>query len=447
MADALALQEILTAIRDLGQRALAIEARITTGDTNVQTVISGIDTRITESEKKHADAMTAIAASMAQLHSGLAAMTPTPATPPGIAVSSAAGPDAAAATGSPQIDPWLYAVPPAAQPNSSLVFGPSRFPTNIGDTLKTKDFRDIQKFDGDLTSFADWIDRMSGKMFRAHPCMKVILEWAENHLEVITEPVEKHASATFHVDLVEISNAVFDVIMEKTGHRLYNKRTNAGRGRGLEFWRLLKRDYGMESADAQFAKLQMFYHPAKCGTIQGLGEALDRWEALGREITRPVDDDFRLLALKMLVPKSMGDQMATQVQLRTFADSLMYVRRQVAEQRHASQVLQVQRESHQGQAPMDLSALFAAIASLHTGSSEPPPETDEPVTDWETFIAALGGKSKGKGKPKTKEDRECYTCGKVGHLARDCRSTGYEQKAESNGDGKGNGKGKGKGKG
>jgi hypothetical protein len=59
----------------------------------------------------------------------------------------------------------------------------------------------------------------------------------------------------------------------------------------------------MESADAQLAKLSMYFKPAKCTDIRVLGEALDRWEALGREITTPMADEFRLIALRGVGPQ------------------------------------------------------------------------------------------------------------------------------------------------
>ncbi len=47
----------------------------------------------------------------------------------------------------------------------------------------------------------------------------------------------------------------------------------------------------------------------------------------------------------------------------------MFVRRQVAEHRHHTQVQEVQRQARaphmSGPVPMDLSALYAAIAALH----------------------------------------------------------------------------------
>ena len=132
----------------------------------------------------------------------------------------------------------------------------------------------------------------------------------------------------FGFDLNEVSNCLSDILMAKTTSAFYDKRKNAGEGRGLEFWRVLRRDFGMASADAQHAKLHLYMRPAKA-TMATLGSALDKWEALGTEIGRPVDDDFKLIALRELVPREVGDLMAAQVSLKSFPAALAYVRRHV----------------------------------------------------------------------------------------------------------------------
>jgi hypothetical protein len=193
-----------------------------------------------------------------------------------------------------------------------------------------------------------------------------VLLWAERQAEPITRDKESGASNS-EVDVPSLSGAIYDVLLERTGPRLFDKRRNAGVGRGLEYWRVLKRDFGLESADAQLAKLSMYFKPAKCTDIRVLGEALDRWEALGREITTPMADEFRLIALRELVPKSLVDLISTQSALKTYLEAVMFVRRQVADQRHATQVEAVRQ---QGAAPMDLSALIAAIGQLRGDSRE-----------------------------------------------------------------------------
>jgi hypothetical protein len=280
-----------------------------------------------------------------------------------------------------------------------------------------------------------------------------ILAWAERQEEPISLTTEQSAAEP-SIDVVGISGAVFDVLMERTGPRLYDKRRNCGNGRGLEFWRVLKRDFGTESANACKAKLQMYLWPARCNSVSLLGDALDKWEALGRDVGRPVEEDYRLIALQMLVPKSIADMMATQVSLAKFPDAIMFVRRQIADHRHANQVQAVQRQAPQ---PMDVSALLAALAAAQWGGAPPQPEVPwqepdaDPVqSDVDCLLAALKGKGKGKGKGNAQgkgggvENRECYNCGVCGHLSRDCPAP-QRAKGDAKGDSKGKGKGKGKG--
>jgi hypothetical protein len=187
--------------------------------------------------------------------------------------------------------------------------------------------------------------------------------------------------------------------------------------------------------------------------VEKLGDALDRWESLGSELTTIFPDEIRLVSLKALVPKEIVSMMQSQVSLRTFAESLMYIRRIVADQMHAGQVRRLEKGTTQASDPMDVSTLLAAVAQIRKEWAETPPQSSEEekpedMSDMGIVLSALrGSKGKGKGKSKDKapEDRECYNCGKVGHLARDCRS---KPKDESGGDsyGKSGGKNKGKGK-
>ena len=235
-----------------------------------------------------------------------------------------------------------------------------------------------------------------------------MMEWAARQAQPITEKVEHEADEP-GVSTTRVSEAVYDILMERTTVALYNKRRNAGQGRGFEFWRILKRDFGMASADAQLAKLQMYTEPARCATIADLGPALDRWEALGRELSRPVDDDFRLLALRKLVPKNVAESMSAQASLRSFPDAMMFVRRRAVEHRNTTQAQEIQKQSRQGPPPMDIgTALIAAIeqlkdqlvavtASSTTGHADGHQQQEE-FSTIDMAIDALKGKGKGKGK-------------------------------------------------
>ena len=476
----------------LAAQASTVDARFASGEVGVQVLVAALEARLADTETRTtaalearlaatetrmAEAMVALSASLDQrlvvmqqmavtmTSAAAAAQMPAPAAAaPTVPAQPSTGdiPPASAAgfvpkAGAAQFDPWAtYSGTAAAQPpglpEAGRSGGTQHFQLYGGEGLKTKDFTGIQAFDGDLTRFADWADRMSAKMSRGHPQLAAMLAWAERQEDPISLAVEQGAVEP-GVDVVGISGAVFDVLMERTGSRLFDKRRNAGSGRGLEFWRILKRDFGTESANAQKAKLQMYFMPARCTSVNLLGDALDKWEALGREINRPIDEDFRLIALQQLVPKSVADMMATQASLAKFPEAIMFVRRQVADHRHANQVQVVQRQSP---VAMDVSAVLAAIA--HWGGEvqqhEAPwqdPEADPGHSDLDCILAAIKGRGKGKGKGDVQgkggggggENRECYNCGTRGHLSRDCPAP---QRAK--GDAKGNSKGtKGKGKG
>ena len=103
------------------------------------------------------------------------------------------------------------------------------------------------------------------------------------------------------MDAVRLSGELFDVMTERPGPTLYDNRRNCGVGRGLEFWRVLRRDFGTFSSEARLAKLRSYTTPQACTRMADLGTALDKWESLGRELP-DVPSEFRLIGLKALVP-------------------------------------------------------------------------------------------------------------------------------------------------
>ena len=177
----------------------------------------------------------------------------------------------------------------------------------------------MDKFDGDLTKFADWSDRMRGKIHKAHCGFQGVLEWIEKSSNgtPISEMVEQgfeqkwlHTGINFR----QASADLYDVLVDRTTSALLDKRKLA-RGRGFEYWRILVHDFGTASVDAQSVRLQNFMDPTKAASIPELVVALDRWKTLGAELGRPVEDDFKLIALKKLVPAKLTELMNTQESL------------------------------------------------------------------------------------------------------------------------------------
>ena len=436
------------------QRIIAGEQRLAQTEQKVADALGGITAGIEALRGEISAAQQAAQAASATATAAAAMATTSRATPS----QGAAVPGQPATTGPnwPGTDPWEAR--PASDPWAGPRAAAAPWTGALGrDLLREKDFSSIDKFDGTMSRFADWSDRMAAKMRRAHPRLDAALTWAEAQTEPITAEVERAASdQEFNVE--GASAAMFDILLAKTTGALYDKRKNVGDGRGFELWRVMKRDYGMDSTDAQYAKMQMFMQPARCSSIAELGAALDKWEALGTQIGKPIDEDFKLIALKELVPKSVHDLMSTQVQLRRYPEAIAYVRRQVTEQYRANQVAQVQKQGRQGPTPMDvgsvrtdpLKQLLAAIERVSGAAGAESGNFPDESTEWDAvenpldkIIAAIKGHGKGKkGAQQPRSDtRTCFRCGKTGHIMANCPGTAAGDERPG-----GQGKGKGKGK-
>ena len=130
-------------------------------------------------------------------------------------------------------DPWSTA--PRQQPQS--LYGGQHFGHGHRDEgVKLKDFSSITPFDSDLAKFPDWSDRIAAKLIKVHPRMLELLEWAERQPVPLSEEIER-ANSSASVDIPQLSNFIYEVMMERTGPHLRDKRRNAGMGRGLEFCR------------------------------------------------------------------------------------------------------------------------------------------------------------------------------------------------------------------
>ena len=108
--------------------------------------------------------------------------------------------------------------------------------------LRAKDFDTVDRFNGVVAAYPDWADRMVAKLLRCLPDLEGLLGWAGQQATTITRADEELQGGA-GVDAVRLSGEVFDVMTERTGPTLYDKRRNCGVGRGLEFWRVLRRDF------------------------------------------------------------------------------------------------------------------------------------------------------------------------------------------------------------
>ena len=135
-----------------------------------------------------------------------------------------------------------------------------------------------------------------------------------NIITIITSQAEQSLSISpvyADVDVLQFSFGLYDVLIERTTSARLDK-IELSQGSGLEFWRILVQDFGTASSDAQASRLQTFMEPARANTIQELAVSLDRWKTIGAELGRPIDDDFKLIGLKRLVPAKPAKLLSTQ---------------------------------------------------------------------------------------------------------------------------------------
>ena len=136
------------------------------------------------------------------------------------------------------------------------------------------------------------------------------------------------------------------------------------------------KDLGTSSADAQLARI---------GPSAGQ-------TALGRELSRPVDDDFRLLLLRELVPRSVAERMTTREFLRNFLDHSCSRDARQTRQKSATCV----GSRRHGPFQLGGSCCSSARWAAHRRQCEHDHEHLCQGSDLDKVIAALRGKGEGK---------------------------------------------------
>ena len=150
--------------------------------------------------------------------------------------------------------------------------------------FRRKDFLGVDKFDGDLTKFADWSDRVKGGFCKTHHSLQKVLAAIAGTL--IEMPITAAVEDTWvqdvlanGIDVKQLSADLYDVLVDRTTSSLLDKRKLA-QGRRFEFWRILVHDLGTASTDAQAVRLQNYMQPVKATGVADLTVALDRWKTL-----------------------------------------------------------------------------------------------------------------------------------------------------------------------
>ena len=195
--------------------------------------------------------------------------------------------------------------------------------------------------------------------------------------------------------------------------------------------------------------------------------AMDKWE---RDVNKYEQktahkrvEEIKMFSLRQLVPDELDKLItANSNTLKTYEEVKAYVDEQVS----------LRKDKPKGPVPLSVDQLSEKLLKITEQIEDPaqweehecqgehvpintfqeaPPEEQGLAGTLENILSfMMKGKSKGKGKGKGKggkETRECYHCGRYGHLARDCWQKDAEMEEYRKGKGKGKGEAWGKGKG
>ena len=261
---------------------------------------------------------------------------------------------------------------------------------------------------------------------------------------------------------------VYSAIQETVSDRLRMAKTQlVGKGRGIELWRLLVRDYDApEQPIAQWECNKRWMYPQRCRDAKELAERLPQWEVWGRDLETargsPLEEQVKVCALDQLLPEEYRKALEDRYELETYTERLRWVKRRLESSKHRA-MAQATATAGPSTAITDIHSLVdAALASSAADGDASVSASGEEtaVAPLEEFIGALrrafgkggkaprkGDKGGGKGQPKGAAFAgDCFNCGKAGHRAIDCPDLPEaERKRRREAAERAKGKGKGKG--
>ena len=180
---------------------------------------------------------------------------------------------------------------------------------------------------------------------------------------------------------------------------------------GLDQWRCLKRHFDPASEAQSMRDYRALIQPKRIAQYEDLPGAITVCEALERKIgdgmQMPIPDGFKHVALRDLCPAALAEQIGDLSHQLTLAASVK------------DYILACVSDRTAGSVPMALGNL------------------DGSWDDWEEEVEELNrlDRPKGKGKckggkgeaggGKGKNKRECYRCGRPGHMRADCQAKAH----------------------
>ena len=160
--------------------------------------------------------------------------------------------------------------------------------------------------------------------------------------------------------------------------------------------------------------------PPKATKIDDLSHTIQGWENLEQRHRERTGDqlpeDMRLAILLSMCPTDLEKVLTAQQHL--FPDCAQM----------KAHIVTVINSRTRGLASMIMGNLSDEDTYFHVGSEEPVESEEGELYRLETrngkkvFTKSRPDPSKGKGGGKSKTDRDCFRCGRIGHIRADCRA-------------------------
>ena len=273
-------------------------------------------------------------------------------------------------------------------------------------------------FDGTQAKWSAWAFKVENFIASVYANGREALDWAGTRERMILDEDLKELQDLDTPDVFEINEAVYALIAQITEQEPLDIAKNTTRGAGLEVWRKLQRRYDPQTVGRKRAMLSRILAPGSA-KIADLSAAIQRWEESVRvyqERSREnLSDDVRTGILIEMLPEALKNHVYLNQNRLVNYEQVKSEIETYLEARHGREA--GAGADPGGAVPMDLSA-FKGGKGKAKGKGQPPGSKGSK------------GKSKGKGKADTSSARgststpkgPCWTCGKTGHVARDCRS-------------------------